>query len=248
MKNKFSPASDTLAVMTLRPASEPVAKLTISQDCILLTLIVSIVRGILTPYRESHISLKASQTVYFVQAPEREGYSYIVFLYSDGSSLCSCKEGCQRKACPHTDAARAYEAQLAEEEARQTSSKKANLLERKELGNGTTLYIFQSSRSSYKYYITTDKDGTPDPATHQDCEGYHYKGQCCHMAAVLSRLPVAAWKPIYAPRTQDDANWQAAGFSPRDDAYYAAKFKRMDEQNAIRNRQAARLAAKKQAS
>lgn len=41
------------------------------------------------------------------------------------------------------------------------------------------------------------------------------------------------------------ASWQAQGFSPRDEAYYNAKFAHAAEDDAVRNRQAARLAAEK---
>lgn len=39
---------------------------------------------------------------------------------------------------------------------------------------------------------------------------------------------------IQAKRREADANWQASGFSPRDDAYLNAKFARMDEQERTR--------------
>lgn len=117
MKTKFSPATDTLAVMAQRGTATPVEKYAAPQDCILVTMLVSIIRGIFTNYREGRVSLKAGQVVYFVQS-ERIGFSYLVFLYSDGSSLCSCKDGRNHRPCQHTEDAVSYEALLAQEDER----------------------------------------------------------------------------------------------------------------------------------
>jgi hypothetical protein len=217
MKNKFSPATDTLAVMALRPASEPVAKLAITADCVLLTLIVSIVRGVLTPYRESHITLKAGQTVYFVASNERDGYSYIVFLYSDGSSLCSCKDGCQHRACPHTADAASYEARCAVEE----QATKAGLIAHTDLPNGTVLYEFQSSSDpDYCYWITSTVDGRIDTSTHEDCKGFHYHRHCAHMDYVIADMT-----PAYEARmARDKAHKDAFYAEYKSSEYYRQTF------------------------
>ena len=67
-----------------------------------------------------------------------------------------------------------------------TLKKQANLIDRKEIAaNGVTLYEFQSdSKPDYHYFVTADRKGQIDPATHEDCKGFHYNGHCCHTETI----------------------------------------------------------------
>lgn len=171
MKTHFTPASDTIAVLAHRGTDTPVAKLDVSQNCMLLVYLASIVKGVFTLLdKKNTIALKTGMTVYFVQS-EQAGYSYIVFLYENGTSLCSCKDGRNHRQCPHTAEAALYEACC------QSGT-----------GDAIKTYEFPSeSNPNYTYSILV-KNGEIDDSSHEDCPGFHWRRHCKHMNAVIAAL------------------------------------------------------------